>query len=101
MDYGALITGIVVGIVVGTLSMLGLWVTVRSLASAQRPHVMLAASAGIRLLGLLAGLYFLAQSGPFALFGGLAGFIAARTVAIGLSRAEPRASFVSTRMDNH
>jgi hypothetical protein len=61
---------------------------------------MLAISAGIRLLGLLLGLYFLAQLGPFALSGGLAGFVAARTVAISLSRADSRASFVSTRMDN-
>ena len=100
MDYGALIIGFIAGTAVGAVSMLALWITVRWLPSVRRPHIMLATSAGIRLLGLLFGFYFLAQSGSFALFGGLAGFVAARTVAIGLSRADPPASFVSTRMDN-
>ena len=100
MDYGALIIGFVVGTAVGAVSMLGLWITVQWLPSARRPHLMLAISAGIRLLATLLGLYVLGQSGPFALFGGLTGFVAARTIAISLSRAGTGASFVSARMDS-
>ena len=100
MDYGALIVGFVVGIVIGAVSMLSLWVTVHWLPNAQRPFVMLAISAGIRILGVLLGFYFLAQSGPLALLGGLVGFVAARSIAISRSRTDTFAPFVSTRLDS-
>ena len=80
--------------------MLSLWVTVHWLPHAQRPLVMLAASAGIRLLGALLGFYVLAQLGPIALLGGLVGFVAARTSAIGLCRINAQTLFQSTRLDS-
>lgn len=100
MDNFTLIIGLVVGVAVGVVSMLSLWTTVHRLSKAQRPLAMLAASAGIRLLGALLGFYVLAQLGPIALLGGLVGFVVVRTFAIGLCRTNEQTSFQSTRLDS-
>lgn len=100
MDYGVLIIGLVVGMAVGAVSMLSLWIIVRWLPNAQRPLVVLATSAGIRLMAVLSSFYFLAQSGPFALLGGLFGFVVARTIAISRTRPDAFSPLTSTRMEN-
>ena len=100
MDYRLLTLGFVVGATAGAFSLLGLWLTVRRLAVTQHPNAMLATSAAVRMLAVLLGFYFLAHFGPLALFGGLGGFLAVRTLAISRSRAGRPAAILSERMDS-
>lgn len=78
----ALAVGAAVGLALSGASHLALWWTVRRIARSHRPARLLALSSVARIAAVVAGLATLAWASPWALAGGAAGFLAARTIAI-------------------
>ena len=78
----ALLAGVLAGLALGAASHAALWWTVRRVARARRPARLLAASSFARIVAVALGLAALAWASPWALLGGVAGFLVARTIAV-------------------
>jgi F1F0 ATPase subunit 2 len=73
----------VAGAAVGLAHFAGLWLTVRSLATARRPGLVVAASAMARLLVTAGALAWLAQAGGWRwVVAALVGFVGARQAVV-------------------
>ena len=78
----ALLVGALAGLALGAASHAALWWTVRRAPRARRPARLLAASSFSRIVAVALGLAALAWASPWALPGGVAGFLIARTIAV-------------------
>lgn len=90
IDGGALAVALLLGAVLGSLYFTALWWTLRRLARARRPGMLLFASAVARLALLLCGFYVILDGMHWErLLAALVGFIAVRGVLV--RRLGPRA----------
>ncbi len=79
LTIGILLSGFAAGLGLGFIFFVGLWYTVRRVATSKRPGLVLTASALVRIGVTVVGFYFLAvTAGWRGVVAGLVGFIAAR-----------------------
>ena len=91
----SLVLALVAGVLLGAIFFGGLWWTVQKVVSSKRPALWVFCSLLLRMSIVLAGFYFIAHGHWERLLMCLLGFVVARPIVMGFTRAAEKSTHVS------